>query len=284
MHLTRLYETLDDIQAEAQAKIEAAFAEFQASYTTTLNENLIAPPLVQITGKIIQRDPGRIVIAAKGNGRRSTVLIPDDAKIKTLNGDDGAWIDLNLESYVEIMAIPQSATSSPIAQSIKIVPAPNSSGNGNGNGNDDDVITGTVIVVDIGNSGKQKVIVVNNPDGSDGAAKVTPDTIVTGDDDGLETGQVVEITLGDDGFTAETVKVVSTPDTSSTATPVPGPPIEYTIRGVIRAFSGNGVILDDVFLTLDSVMSDSDPMTVGEQIQFKVIIDENGNWSVVGIE
>ena len=295
VHLTRLYETLDDIQAEAQEKIEAAFAEFQTSYTTTLEDNLISPPLVLLKGKVLTRSSVQVVIAKNGNGNRSYITLTPDVEVELPNGSDGQLGDVLPDTWVEIYALPQTKISSPIAQSIKIVPAPTkpgNSGNGNGStGSDAETITGTIVLVDNGNSGTQRVIVVDNPDGSDGAAAVTSDTTISGDDD-LVPGQEVEIVLGDDGFSADEVVVVSSPSDSTDATATPSPPVEYKLIGKIRELvsadvtsgSVSGVILDDVYLSLETFSPEADPLEVGQELQFTVIVDEDGRWVVVGVD
>lgn len=286
-HLTRLYETLDEIQAEAQAKIEAAFAEFQANYTTTLDENLIAPPLVQISGRVLSKTVERIVVAKNGNGRRSFILINQDVAVTLVDGSEGSITDLEPDAWVNVYALPQTETSSPVAQRIEILPTPSSPGNsGNSNGKSDDTISGTIVVVDDGNSGTQKVIVVDNPDGSDGAAAVTPDTTISGDED-IEPGQEVEVVLGDDGFSAEEIVVVSSPSESTDPaepTATPSPPVEYKLSGKIRELIGDSVILDDVYLTLDSIPEASGSLEVGQEIQFTVTVDEDGRWVIVGVD
>jgi hypothetical protein len=276
VHLTRLYATLDEIEADSKAKIESAFNEFQASYTTTMDENLIAPPLLHITGRVLTQTLNQLVVAARGNGQRSYLTVPSDVEVVLIDGEPGTAGQVRPNLWVDIQATPQTKTASPIARIITIIPDPNSPGNGNGNGNGNaNTINGTVVVVEAGNSGKQKIIVVTNPDGSDGAAAVTPDT-VGGDD--LEPGQEVTIVLGDDGFSADEIVVDGSSDP-------PPPPVEYLLTGKIReVVSGQGVILDDVFLVLDNTTPGAEPLTVGEQIQFKVIVDEAGRWVVVGIE
>jgi hypothetical protein len=292
IHLTRLYETLDEIQAEAQEKIEAAFAEFQSSYTSTLEENLISPPLVLFTGKVLTRNSDQIVIAQKGNGKRSYITIGPDVKVELLDGEEGQIGDAQPDAWVEIYAVPRTKTSSPIAQIIKIIPTPAPPNNsGDASSPDDETITGTIVLVDDGNSGTQQIIVVDNPDGSDGAAAVTPETSVTGDDD-LVPGQEVEIVLGDDGFSANEVVVVSSPSDGTEPTATQSPPVEYKLIGKIRELVNSGidsggttgVILDDVFLSLDSFSPETDPLEVGQEMQFTVVVDEDGRWVIVGID
>ena len=281
VHLTRLYDTLDQIQEDAQVLIEEAYTEFQATYTTKLDENFLEPPLVQISGRVLTGTAIQLVVATQGNGRRIYVLIPSDVKVVLLDGSSGTIGMVGHDDWVEITATSQTQTSSPIARVINVVPSPDGPGNsGNSNGkNNDDTITGTIVLVDAGKSGNQHVIVVTNPDDSDGAAGINPDTVVTGDTD-LEPGQEVEITLGEDGFTATTVEVTPTIDPVAT----PAPPIEYILSGKIRSVTGQGVILDDVFLALDTGSPTTDPLEVGQQIQFKVVVDADGRWIVVGIE
>jgi len=277
-HLTSLYATLDEIQEEAQEKIEAALTEFQETYTQTLDENLMAPPLAIIKGKVLSKTPIRLVVAANGNGHRSFIILDGAVDVELLNGSIGAIQDVLPGAFVEVSVTPQTKISSPIARSIKIIPNPTSPGNSNKH---DDTITGTIVLVDNGNSGTQKVIVVDNPDGTEGVAAVTPETTITGDGDELEPGQEIEIVLGDDGFSAEEVVVVpSTTDPIST----PAPPIEYKLTGTIREVMGNNVILDDVYLTLDSSSPTTDPLTSGDQIEFTVVVNEQGQWVIVGVE
>jgi hypothetical protein len=104
VHLTRLYETLDKIEVEAQAKVEAAFTVYQETYTTTLDENLIAPPLVQISGKVLAIGGSTMTIAAKGNGRRSYLTVPYDARVKFINGESGRISDVNEGQFVDVTA------------------------------------------------------------------------------------------------------------------------------------------------------------------------------------
>jgi hypothetical protein len=124
------------------------------------------------------------------------------------------------------------------------------------------------------------VIVVDSPDGSEGAAVVTPDTNIDGD---LQPGQEVEVTLGDDGFSAEEV-VVTSPEGSVEPTPTLAPPAEYKLIGKIREVSSVGVILDDVYLTIDAAFPSTEPLVVGEEIEFTITIGESGRWVIVGVE
>jgi hypothetical protein len=275
VHLTRLYDTLDQIQADSQVLIEEAYAEFQASYTIKLDENFLDPPLVHITGRVLTRTAVQLVVATKGNGRRIYVLIPTGVKVVLLDGNPGTIGEVVHDDWVDVTATSQTSTSSPIARVINVVPSPdgpgdsgdnsNSNGNGNENGKSSyDTITGTIVLVDAGKSGNQRVIVVSNPAGSDGAAGINSDTVVS----------------GDDGFSATNIEV--TPLTEPAATPAP--PIEYILSGNIKTLSAQGVILDDVYLALDSNSPTVEPLEVGQQIQFKVIVDADGRWVVVGIE
>jgi hypothetical protein len=283
IHLTRLYDTLDKIQADSQVLIEEAYADFQQSYTTELDEKLLDPPLVQISGRVLSRSAIQLVVATNGNDLRIYLSIPADVKVVLSDGSPGTAGDIAPDDWVNITATSQTSTASPIARAINVASppdGPDNSGGSDGSGkNNDDTITGTIVLVDAGKSGNQRVVVVSNPDGSDGAAGIDSDTVVTGGSD-LEPGQEVEITLSDDGFSADAVMVVSSSGSDAT----PAPPVEYLLSGKIRSVSGQGVILDDVFLTLDTTSPVTDPLEVGQLIQFKVIIDTDGRWVVVGIE
>jgi hypothetical protein len=229
IHLTQLYETLDEIKAESKAKIEAAFAEFQANYTTTLDENLLAPPLVHITGKVLAKTLAQIIIVKNGNGRRSFVLIPADVEVILPDGTTGTYGEVLENSFVDISAIPQSQTSSPIARIIEIQPdaeTPGNSGgnsNKNGNGNNSaEKLRGTIILVTPSNDGTHTIIVVDSSVGPDTAAAVTDSTIVTGDGE-LAPGVQVEVTLESDGFTAKEVEIIEQEESSEAGTPAAAP-------------------------------------------------------------
>ena len=283
VHLTRLYATLDEIQAEAEEKIQAAYQQFETNYTTALDENLISPPLVTISGKVLTKEAGLIVIAKNGNGRRSYVVVSSDVEVELVDGSSGTFLDVLRDGYVEVLALPQTAISSPVAKLIKMIPSPPSPGNsGNSNGNNQ-TITGTIVLVANGNSNTNPVIVIDNQGGPDGAAEITPDTVITGGD-ALEPGQEVEVTLGDDGFSADGVEVVSQDDQPTDPIVTPGPPPQYTLIGKVREVSVAGVILDDVFLTIIDTSPTTDPLTVGQEIQFTVEVDEDGRFVIVGID
>jgi hypothetical protein len=286
-HLTRLYATLDEIKRESQAKINAAFAEFEQNYKKSFDPADLESLRVVIEGRVLTKTEDQLVVAAHGNGRRSYIVIPDGVEVQLVDGTQGTYLDVQPDMYVEVSAIPQTTTSSPIARLIKIVPTPDK--NDGNKGPKDEKITGKIIVVDNPGQGSGKVIVVGNPNGSDEAAVITDETAITGVDT-LEEGQKVEVTLGDDGISADEVEVITDPadnpvgidETTPVATPAP--PVEYSLIGKIREISTTGVILDDVYLTLDTSSPTADPLTVGEQIEFTVIVDDNGNWVVVGVE
>lgn len=286
VHLTRLYQTLDEIKAETQAKIEAALAEFQANYGVTLEENLLEPVLIEITGKVLAANGKTMVVAYKGNGRRTYFDVAGDVVIELFDGSIST-ISAVVGNYVIVTATPRTSTTDAIAHYVKVVPAPE---NGNsGKNKNDDTITGTIVLVENGKSDTSKIIVVEQPDGTDEVVSVTSDTVITvdGDEqggDGLEPGQEVEITLGDDGFSADEVDAGSAGDPLPTDTPVvtPAPPVEYRIIGKVRSFDGSGVILDSVHLFLDDSSPLADPIVVGEEIELRVIVDEDGRLIIVG--
>ncbi len=279
-HLTKLYATLDEIKRDSQAKIDAAFAEFEQNYKKTLDPADLENLRVVIYGRVLAVSTTQLTVAANGNGRRSHLIVNEDVEVHLLDGIQGIYSNVLPQMYVEVSAIPQTQASSPIARLIKLVPAPESPGKNDEGGKK---ISGTIVIVDDGDSGTQQLIVITDPDGSDDAVNVTPDTIITGEEE-LEPGQEVEVTVGDDGFTAEEVEVVEPSEDDDTPTPTPSPPVEYKLSGKIREVIGDSVILDDVYLTLNDIMPVDDPLTVGEQIQFTVIIDEQGRWVIMGIE
>jgi hypothetical protein len=323
IHLTQLYETLDDIKAEAKAKIEAAFNEFQTNYTETLEENLLEPPLINIAGLVLQKSATQIVVRNDG-GQRSFIQVPTDVQVELLDGSTGVFNDVNINLRVDVSATPQTTTSSPVARIIRILPIPespdNSGENDTGaNGNDsDDTLVGTIVVVTPSSDGTHTIIVVANSDGPDTATAITESTILTGDGELLPDVNV-EVTLESDGFTASEVVILVEEETLETATPIaveppiveatataiaaatptetpavtpagssvaeatPEPPKEYILTGKIRSFSVQGITLDDVYLDLGNISPTDDSFTVGEEIQFTVVINESGQWVVVGI-
>ena len=109
---------------------------------------------------------------------------------------------------------------------------------------------------------------------------------ITGDDE-LEAGQEVEVTLGDDGFEADEVVVVSDPDEPpvTNATPTVAPVISspiYQLSGIIRSIANGDVVLDDVTLTFETAGS-GDALQAGQEVEFSVMIESDGRPVITNI-
>ncbi|MBC8453194.1 MAG: hypothetical protein H8D69_01835, partial [Chloroflexi bacterium] len=85
-HLTRLYATLDEIKRESQAKINAAFAEFEQNYKKTFDPADLESLRVVIEGRVLTKTEQQLVVAAQGNGRRSYLVIPDGVEVQLIDG------------------------------------------------------------------------------------------------------------------------------------------------------------------------------------------------------
>ena len=284
VHMTRLYETLDEIKIETQAKINAAYAEFQASYEATLRESSSEPITVEMSGIVLSVFASELHVLSFTDGTRWAIRVTDSTTVVLPGGIVGTIMDIQVGQIVAVFATPGIPPAWPVAKIIRVIsvsgpdpaatatPVP-----------DDDTITGTIVVIDDGTGETGTVVVVVSDDGTDSAAALTDDTVITVDGeqlsaDQLELGQEVEIVLGPDGFSAEEVTAVE---------PVPGggtsvAPSEYTLIGTLRSFGATGVILDGVQLTPGRISTTWDSTTVGQQVELKFFLDNQGRLVVTG--
>lgn len=282
-HMTRLYITLGEINADAQTKIQTAYTEFQAGYEATMRENLIAPVALKITGEIDQVFATEIHVQSFTDGTRWSMRITDSTVVVLFGSNVPASVrDLAAGQLVEITATPGTPPDWPVADFILVLPPADPTDESDST---DGAITGTIVVVDSDSPGGDTVIVIALDDGTDTAASVDGDTVVIVDGeeltvDELEPGQEVEIVLGDDGFSVDEI---------TAADPTPGPTdgspyssSEYTLIGILRYIGNSGVTLDNVQLSLGDFSSSWDATTVGQQVELQFYLDNQGRLVITG--
>ncbi|MDA1278898.1 MAG: hypothetical protein O3B95_02490 [Chloroflexi bacterium] len=299
VHLTRLYETLDTIEAETRARIEAAYSEYQVAYEKELKEISGKSLSIQISGEVVSITPLKITVKSDSDGTTWALEITESTTFEKQNGSAGTIADVAPAAHVEIDAAPQTADSGAKAIAIAVVPAPAGKSEPAGQPGDA-TITGTIILVDDVSPDADAVVVITQPDGSDSAASIGADTIVIVDGinvtvGDLQPGQQVEIVLDEDGISANEVHVSSVDAVpSSTAVPSSGEPAAgsgtevtttvHTLTGTVRQVIGDDVVLDDVRLNMRGPGPSPTQSHVGMKIRLQVVIDDAGNWIVLGID
>ena len=273
VHMTRLHETLSEINVDTQARIRAAYTEFQASYEATMKEVASASITVQMTGTVLSVFASELHVESLTDGTRWSFGVTDSTVVELSGGAAGTIADIVAGQTVEVDAIPISPVDWPIANVIRVVPddvpAPTPVPT-------DDTITGAIILIDPGTGETDPVVVVVLDDGTDSAAGLNEDTVVIVDGeqlsiDELEAGQEVQIILADDGFSAQEVTATA---------PVTNP--EYTLIGTLRSINEFGVVLDGVQLTLDNFSTTWDASTIGQQVELRFYVDDEGRLVVTG--
>ena len=292
VHMTRLYETLDEIKAESQARIQAAYAEYQASYDATLKENSLASVAVQMSGRVLGVSASELHVESLSDGTRWDFSVTAATVVELSSGTWGTISDIVVGQTVEVSASPGAPPAWPVARVIRVLPADDIVAvSTTAAAPTEDTITGTIVLVQTGPQETGTVVVVSLPDGSDSAASLTEDTVVIVDGeeldiDELEVGQEVEIALAADGFSAEKVTVgepveqTPVPDDGAPNAPVT-PPL-YTLIGTLRSISETGVVLDGVQLTIDNLSTTWGSSTVGQQIELEFYVDSEGRLVVRG--
>jgi len=299
VHLTRLYETLDEIAADTAERIEAAYAEYQAAYDETMQEISDGPVTIDVSGEVLSILPLEIAVKSDSDGTVWVLGITGQTTFVRSNGSSGTITDIARHSHVDINATPKKGNALAKANVISVVPVPINEPSPAFEPSDD-TITGTIILVDDVAPDANAVIVVTQPDGSDSAASLTPDTVVIVEGEevtvaDLEPGQEVEVVLEDDGISASTVHAVqAAPEPTGTPSPSgieptasPGTVIttvEHTIVGTIKQVVGNDLVLDGVRLIMGGTISPPTQSQVGQEIRLRVVIDDAGRWIVVGIQ
>lgn len=297
VHLTRLYETLDEIRADTQAKIAAAYAKYQAAYDETLKATASEPVTLQVVGQITAASGTGVTVQSDTDATEWNLVVSNTTAINLADGTPGTLADIQPGQTVEVTVNAATADVGSIAIAINILPTPVPDANAPVNPSDD-TITGTIVLVENGTSEIDTVLVVTQSDGSDSATSVTSDTVVSVNGEvvsaeDLEAGQVVEITLEDDGFSAREIQAIpntnpdqtSTPTSVSVTTDSPGvSTVEYTLIGRLRALVDGGVVLDEVTLLMGDGMMTLDPSSIGQQVKLRAVLDGSGRWTVVGIQ
>jgi hypothetical protein len=291
VHMTRLYETLGRIEADAQARIQAAYEEFQASYDATLLEASSEPVTIHVSGEVLNIWATKIHVLSSSDGTRWKIGITNATVFELVDGAEGTVHDFAAGQTIELITGPGSPPAMPVAKGIRLIPEIVPAGNSIfAPLPSDDTITGTIVVVDSGSGETGPVVVIVSDDGTDSAAALTDDTVIIVDGeeliiDELEAGQKVEIVLTDDGISAEEVTAAG----SVEPTPIPGaetpsiasPPIEYSLVGILRSIGESDLVLDGVRLTLNDVSTNWDASTVGQEIELQFYVDDEGRLVVL---
>ena len=294
VHMTRLHETLDQIKADSQARIQAAYAQFQANYDVTLQEASGESVGVSVTGEVLSAFASELHLISGPNGARWHMSVTPATAVELLSGAPGTVVDIKAGMTVQVDATPGSPPAWPVAKIIRVVPATAPSTEPSSTPPpSDDTISGTIAIVEDGTGGDDTVVVVVSDDGNDTAAALTDDTVVIVDGeeltvDELEPGQDVEIVLDEDGFSAEEITAVDpvepapTPVPGATTPSIAAPPIEYTLIGTLRAIEDTGVVLDGVQVQLNDFSTSWDTSTVGQQVELQFYVGEEGQLVVTG--
>jgi hypothetical protein len=216
-HLDVLNQTLDEVEAEAQEKIEAALEKFRTDYAAVAERVGNAPPEESYTGVISELTGSTITISSTtGDGSR-TFEITGETGIVIEGVDVASLVDLVLGQMVTVSFIPEAEgsvepplalvmTAQPPALPPEVTDAIDELSDG--------VVTGEITIVEDDGSGEVVIVITDNETGETVGVSVTPESNITidgqsGSPADLEPEQNVEVTVADDGVTAENVVVDS---------------------------------------------------------------------------
>ncbi len=296
VHMTRLYEALDEIKADTKARIQAAYEEFQVSYEATLRENLLEPVTVKMTGTVISVSGSEVDVLSVSDGTVWKLRVTGSTVIKRSDGTEVTIADILPGQTIEIQAAPGSATGRPMAKYIRLLLVEKAKPKRTEQQNDNTII-GTIILVESGSDEVETVVVVALDDGSDSAASLSDDTVVVVDGeelsvDELEAGQEVEIILAADGFSAEEITAVEAVEPTPEPTSEPGSEPsgtavlrqEYVMIGTLRSIDDAGVVLDGISLTLEGSTVSFATSSIGQQVELRFFVDDAGRLVMTGIK
>lgn len=217
-HLDTLNQTLDQVEDEAKEKISAALTKFRTDYAAVAERVGNDLPQESYEGVIAEISTSAITVASSaGNGTRTFAVGADTAIV--LDGTDNAsTLDLLPGQSVIVSFLPSidGSDADVLALSIEVLPpalppivadiVDDLS---------DDVIQGDITVVEDGDATDPDVVIIEEDGSGDTVGvEVTDDTQITvdgtpGTTEDIEPGQQVEVTVGDDGVTAETVVITT---------------------------------------------------------------------------
>jgi len=289
IHLTRLYDRLDEIEVETRAKIQAAYNEFESNYRATLAGHRIESSFIQITGLVVAVSKNRIVVENEFGNKAWIFTLTNETVIHDEFGGDITFWGIDLADRVEVFATPVGENQNPHADRIFVISAPEGGAGGDPEPEGDGPIKGEIVVVEDGDDGT--IVVIETPDG-DETVEIPGDTtvVVDGEEqsaDDLEPGQEIVVEVGDDGFSAEEVDA-STPDPdegnqsednqSDSSDEPTGTAL--TLRGIINSITESGYVLDEVYFDFDPNLVLPDGLGIGSEIEFEVVRDSSGTWKI----
>ncbi len=280
-HLNTLNQTLDEVEADTKVKIEAALTKFRTDYAAVAERVGNAPPEETYTGTISEITGSTATISSSTGAGSRTFTVVAETQIIIDGAGTASTVDLSPGQSVAVSFVPVT-NGDPVAIRIEVLPpalppvvvdtVEDLS---------DGVIEGDITVVETDQPSDSTVIIVEeNGSGDTIGVEVTDSTTVTVDGssttaDQLAADQTVEVTVGDDGITAETVVassqrppeqevnisgVVSATDPDRrviVVTPPAGEPVRLEVRtDAVVTINGVPVPLSDVS-ELDIVLDSS---------------------------
>ena len=283
-HLDTLNQTLDQVQAEAHEKIEAALVKFRTDYAEVAERVGNAAPEETYNGVIAEISSSSIrVSSTTGNGSRS-FQISDSTDILLTGVQNASTADLDLGQSVVISFAPvtDGSEADPTALLIEAVPPALPPIVADAIGElSEDVVQGDITVVEEQDEPGSTIIIIEEAGTGDTVGvEVTEDTVITVDGESgttgdLEAGQQAEVTVGEDGVTADTV-VVTTGSSAATQeslsgvltaidpsrrviviAPAVGEPIRLTVAADATITLDGGLVTLNELQTQDLVLNTS---------------------------
>ena len=216
-HLDVLNQTLDQVQAEAHEKIDAALEKFRADYAAVAERVGNAPLEESYSGVISELTSTTITVSyTTGEGSR-TFEITAETGIVIEGVETASTVDLVLGQMVTVSFVPEAEgsvqapfalviTAQPPALPPEVTDAIEDLSDG--------VVTGEITIVEDDGSGDVVIVITDPETGETFGVSVTSESNITidgqsGTPSDLQPEQTVEVTVADDGVTAKNVVVDS---------------------------------------------------------------------------
>lgn len=266
-HLNTLNQTLDEVDAEAKAKIQAALTKFRTDYAGVAERVGNSPPEESYEGVIANITASTITVGNAGGSRGFSIATETLITIDAVSG--ASTVDLIQGQLVVVSFIPQpdESGSDPVALTIEVLPpALPAVVADEVEELSDGVIEGEITVVESDTNTDTEVIILEETGTGDTiGVEVTDETMIVVDGEpatpeDLTPEQDVEITVEEDGVTADTI-VVTTVDAPPDAVEISGIVSGNDAdRGVIVIAPANGEpirleVFADALITLDGAVA-----------------------------
>lgn len=225
-HLDTLNQTLDQVEVEAREKIEAALEKFRTDYAALAERVGNAPPEESYGGVISELTGTAVTVSSTtGEGSRS-FEITSETGIVIEGVENASTVDLVLGQMVTVSFIPEEEGSVAAPLALVITAQPPALPPEVTDAIDelsDGVVTGDIKIIEDDGSGEVVIIIEETGTGDSIGVEVPSDTNITidgeaGTPDDLQPDQNVEVTVGDDGVTADSVVVNSEPPAAGETT------------------------------------------------------------------